>query len=92
MEAALRYVLTGTRGGPNRIRILRAIDDRPRNANQLAESLELDYTTVRHHLDVLRDHDVVERTGDRYGTVYYPAEGTRKHWDLVEELAERSPV
>ncbi len=88
MEVLLRYVLTGTRGGPNRIRILRAIDDRPRNANQLAERLDLDYTTVRHHLDVLREHDVVERTGDRYGTVYYPTADARRCWDLVEEIAE----
>ena len=42
MEAALWYVLTGTRGGENRIRLLRALDERPRNANQLAEDLGLD--------------------------------------------------
>jgi hypothetical protein len=41
MEGVLWYVLTGTRGGTNRVRILRAIDERPRNANQLAEDLEL---------------------------------------------------
>jgi DNA-binding transcriptional ArsR family regulator len=92
MEAALSYVLAGTRGGPNRVRILTAIDDRPRNANQLADRLDLDYTTVRHHLDVLRDHGVVERTGDGYGTVYYPTDGTRRHWDLVEEIAERLAI
>ena len=92
MEAVLWYVLTGTRGGPNRVRILRAIDQRPRNANQLAEHLDLDYTTIRHHLDLLRDHDVVKRTGDGYGTVYYPAEGAQQHWDLVEEIAEGLPL
>ncbi len=53
MEAALWYVLSGTRGGANRARILRALDERPRNANQLAEDLDLDYKTVRHHLEVL---------------------------------------
>jgi len=34
MEAVLWYVLTGTRGGPNRVRLLRAIDERPRNASR----------------------------------------------------------
>ena len=91
MEAVLWYVLTGTRGGPNRVRILRAIDERPRNANQLAEHLELDYTTIRHHLDVLRKHDVVDRTGDDYGTVYYPTDTTQQNWDVVEEIAEELP-
>ncbi|MFB6068417.1 MAG: ArsR/SmtB family transcription factor [Halobacterium sp.] len=88
MEAALWYVLTGTRGGPNRVRILRAVDERPRNANQLAEDLELDYKTVRHHLDVLVEHDVVEASGDDYGAVYLPTDRVRRHWDTVEEITE----
>lgn len=79
MEAVLWYVLTGTRGGPNRVRLLRALDERPRNANQLAEDLDLDYTTVRHHLDVLVEHDVVEKSGDDYGAIYLPTDRVRHH-------------
>jgi len=86
MEAVLWYVLTGTRGGRNRVRILRAIDDRPRNANQLATELDLDYKTVRHHLDVLTENDVVKSSGDDYGAVYVPTDRVRRHWDVVEEI------
>ena len=68
MEGVLWYVLTGTRGGENRTRILDALDDKPRNPNQLAEDLDLDYTTVQHHLEVLEEHDIVER----------PARGTER--------------
>jgi len=88
MEAALWYVLTGTRGGPNRVRLLRALDDRPRNANQLAEALDLDYKTVRHHLDVLVENDIVESSGDDYGAVYLPTDAARDHWDTIEEIIE----
>ena len=92
MEAVLWYVLTGTRGGANRVRILQALDDRPRNANQLADDLDLDYKTVRHHLDVLVDNGVVESSGDEYGAVYVPTEAVRDHWELVEEItAEVEP-
>jgi DNA-binding transcriptional ArsR family regulator len=87
MEAVLWYVLTGTRGGKNRVRILRSIDERPRNANQLAEDLDLDYKTVRHHLDVLMDNDIVAKSGDDYGAVYLPTDRARHHWDTVEEIA-----
>jgi len=89
MEAVLWYVLTATRGGQNRARILRALDERPRNANQLAEDLDLDYKTVRHHLDVLADNGVVEDTGDDYGAVYSPTDAVRDHWDTVETILER---
>lgn len=88
MEGVLWYVLTGTRGGENRVRILRALEERPRNANRLAEDMDLDYTTVRHHLDVLMDNDIVDRSGDDYGAVYLPSERARRHWDVVEDVIE----
>ncbi|SFS07661.1 transcriptional regulator, ArsR family [Halomicrobium zhouii] len=88
MEAVLWYVLTGTRGGTNRIRLLRALDSRPRNANQLADALDLDYKTIRHHLDVLEDNDIVTDSGDDYGAVYLPTDQTRHHWETVEEIME----
>ena len=88
MEAVLWYVLTGTRGGENRIRILRAVENRPRNANRLAEELELDYKTVRHHLDVLTDNDMITKSGDDYGAVYLPSDRIQHHWDVVEEILE----
>lgn len=86
MEAVLWYTLAGTRGGPNRIRILRALDDRPRNPNQLADHLDLNYDTIRHHLDVLADNDVVQTSGDDYGAVYLPSETARDNWDTVETI------
>ena len=89
MEAVLWYVLTGTRGGPNRVRLLRAIDERPRNANKLAEELDVDYTTVRHHLDVLLENDIVEKSGDDYGAIYLPTDRVRHHWEVVETIMEQ---
>ena len=90
MDADLWYVLTGTRGGENRLRILRALDEHPRNANQLAEALDLDYKTVRHHLDVLLDHGIVEDSGDDYGTVYLVTDRTYGHWETVERIIDES--
>jgi len=86
MEGVLWYVLASTRGGPTRARILAALDERPRNPNQLAEALELDYTTVRYHLDELADNGVVEASGDEYAAVYLPTDRVRAHWDVVEEI------
>ncbi|WP_440991430.1 winged helix-turn-helix domain-containing protein [Haloarchaeobius baliensis] len=86
MEGVLWYVLASSRGGPSRVRIVRAIDERPRNANQLATELDLDYTTVRHHLDVLVENNVVDRSGDEYAAVYTFTDASRANWDTVEEI------
>ena len=88
MEGSLWYVLTGTRGGKNRVRILQAVDEKPRNANQLAEDLGLNYKTVRHHLDVLREKNLVRRSGDDYGAIYLPTDRLRQCWDTCEEIID----
>ena len=89
MEGSLWYVLTGTRGGKNRVRILQAVDEKPRNANQLAEDLGLNYKTVRHHLDVMVENCILRKSGDDYGAVYLPTERVEHHWDTVKEIFER---
>jgi len=84
----LWYVFASTRGGENRARLLRAIDEQPRNANRLAEELDLDYTTIRHHLEVLEENNIVTASGDEYGAVYLPTEQCRANWDTVEEVLD----
>lgn len=86
MEGVLWYLLASSRGGASRVRILRALDERPRNPNELATMLDLDYSTVRHHLDVLSKNNVVERTGDQYAAPYLVTDRVRAHWDVVERI------
>ena len=88
MEGVLWYVLASSRGGPTRVRILRALESRPRNANQLATELDLDYTTIRHHLDVLRENNVVRRTDEDYAAVYLFTDQVRSNWAVVEEILD----
>lgn len=85
MDGVLWQLLASSRGGASRTRIVRLLDERPRNANELAEALDLDYTTVRHHLDVLVENKVLEAT-EGYGAVYLFTEQAKDHWDVVEEI------
>jgi DNA-binding transcriptional ArsR family regulator len=65
------YLLEGTRGGPNRRRLLESLDRSPANAHQLAALLRLDYRTVRHHLRILeRNGAVLRPVGNAYATPY----------------------
>lgn len=86
MDDVLWYVLASSRGGTTRVRLLQALDERPRNANELAEELELDYTTVRHHLDVLMENNIVRRPTDEYAAVYLFTDQATAHWDTIEEI------
>ncbi len=90
LDKRLWYLLAGTRGGVNRARILRILRDRPLNANDLAGRLGLDYKTVRHHLDVLRENDCVMALGnDGYGVLYTLSPRLQSHFGDFEEIWRR---
>ena len=83
----LWYVLAGTRGGYNRIRIIDTLKDRPYNVNQLSEMLEMDYRTMRHHLKVLTDNNILARpSGDSYGSMYFLSGIMEKYMGTFEEI------
>jgi DNA-binding transcriptional ArsR family regulator len=91
------YLLCGTRGGPNRLRILEYLERSPANAHQLSSSLELDYRTVRHHLRLLERNGAVARpVGDAYATPYeispYLAEHFLELREVITARGRNSPT
>ena len=81
MRAAKRllwWILVGSTGGFNRTRILIELTKTPRNANEIATLLNLDYKTTRHHLDILEKNHLITTIGNKYGIMYFPS-------DLLEE-------
>ncbi len=87
MERLIWFLLAGTRGGPNRARILATLRERPRNANQLAEALRLNYRTVLHHLEVLREHGLVTSpASDVYGAVYFLSAQMERNVELLDRI------
>jgi DNA-binding transcriptional ArsR family regulator len=86
------YLLVGTRGGPNRWRLLEELQRSPANAHQLASSLRLDYRTVRHHLRLLEQNGVVARTvPGAYAPPYELSPYLTEHFELVRETV-RTPT
>ena len=86
----LWYLLGGTRGGPNRVEILKALRDRPLNANQLASAVRLDYKTIEHHVHVLEENGLVT-TSEKgaYGAVLFLTPRMEEAWPLLEEIWAR---
>lgn len=89
MRAAKRllwWILVGSAGGFNRTRILQEIINTPRNANELATLLNLDYKTTRHHLDMLEKNRLITSMGNKYGTLYFPSELLEENMHFFKEI------
>jgi len=82
----LWWLLAGTKGGRTRATIIAALKEMPRNANQLAGDLQLDYKTIRHHLEVLMKNGMVSPTGDGYGTTYFLSSELNENYQLFEQI------
>ncbi len=90
LDRRLWYLIAGTRGGINRARILWSLRTRPHNANDLAGYLSLDYKTVRHHLDVLRENGCVMALGNEgYGMLYALSPHLQTHFEEFLEIWRR---
>lgn len=85
----LVYLLARTRGGLNRCRILKLLQQEgPLNANQIAGALGLHYTTVEHHIDRLLRDDVLvgNPRGDSYGARFFLTHQMEKNAEFLEEI------
>jgi len=89
-ERLLWWLFAGSVGGSTRARVVYAIKEEPRNAQQLSEGLGLDYTTVKHHLKVLGQNHIVLTEGNSYGKLYFLSDAMESHWGKLEEILERS--
>ncbi len=82
----LFWLIAGSRGGVNRGKIITLLRENPMNANQLASVLDVDYRTIRHHLDILEKNEVVAPAGDRYGLIYFLSQQMENNYGAFEEI------
>jgi DNA-binding transcriptional ArsR family regulator len=90
MKKILWWLIAGTKGGVNRARIIHLLNERPYNAHQLSEKLDLDYKTVRHHIKVLEDNDVITTSGEKYGTMYFLSSAMEENYELFQSIWQES--
>ncbi len=84
----LWWILVGSAGGFNRARILHELIQTPRNTNELANILNLDYKTTRHHLDFLEKNRLITPVGNRYGLLYFPSDLLEGNIHIFKEIWE----
>lgn len=85
----LWYVLAGSRGGPNRGKIINLLRKEPKNVNQLADVLNVHYRVAEHHIRVLEKNHLVTPSGDRYGRLYFLSQEMEAHLHLFDEIRNK---
>jgi len=89
LKYLLGWLIAGTRGGMTRARIIKALQETPQNANQLAILLGMDYKTIRHHLGVLEKNKIITSVGDKYGATYFLSQVMEDNYGLFEEILNK---
>jgi len=90
LRRLLWYLLGGTRGGPNRAEIIRTLQNRPSNANQLAETLRVDYKTIQHHIRILEENGLVSLTNKgSYGAILFLTTKMEEALPILDEIWSR---
>jgi DNA-binding transcriptional ArsR family regulator len=89
LRRLLWFLLGGKRGGENRARIIQCVRVRPRNLNQLANELGLQYKAVQHHVKILQSSLLVVPSGEGYGTLYMLHPWFKHHIEIFDEVCAK---
>jgi PAS domain S-box-containing protein len=83
-------LVLGRRGGSTRVKILRLLFERPYNTNQMAHLLNLNYGTIKYHVNKLLENGMIEGSGiEGYGQVYNISSDMRESRDIFEKVVKR---
>ena len=88
LKYLLGWLIAGSRGGPTRANIIEILNKTPQNANQLAALLNLDYKTIRHHIDVLEKNKMITSFGE-YGATYFLSPTLEANYSSFEAIRKR---
>lgn len=83
----LWFVFAGSKGGPNRLRLVKVIKEKPLNANQLARELGLDYKAILHHVGVLQKNNIIARIGEKYNVTFFISNFLEANMESFEQIA-----
>jgi len=88
IDHEILWILVGSKGGQTRARILKILSEKPMNAHQLAETLELNYHTITYNVNVLIKNRLIEVEGPHYGQTYTPSKIFTSNINAFKKLIE----
>ena len=74
-----------------RARVIEILKETPQNANQLASLLDVDYKTIRHHVDLLEKNHMITSAGGSggYGVTYFLSQALEDNYAVYEDIRKR---
>jgi predicted transcriptional regulator len=83
----LWFVFAGSRGGLNRLRLIKTIKEKPLNANQLAKELGLDYKAILHHVGILEKNNIITKMGEKYNVTFFISNFLEANMESFEQIS-----
>ena len=83
------YVFASSRGGPNRIKIMSLLKNRPFNAHQLSREIGLEYKGIQHHIRALEKNNLITKIGEGYGICYFPSPLFESNQEIFDEIVTK---
>lgn len=91
-DVELVNILVGRDGGKTTIRIIDELLLRPFNKNKLANVLNLDYKTIKYHINILHEHKYVNNMKVGNTKIYYPSDKLFKslrEYNIIKEFLKK---
>lgn len=89
LKQELSFLMLGQQGGENRIKILELLKERSYNLNQLATKLDLNYRTIKYHIDIMLEYGMIESSGEGYGQVYFISPELEENYEILEDMKKK---
>lgn len=76
----------GRKGGTTSMLIMECISIAPCNINEISKKIGLHYNTVKYHVDLLCENELLENDGKKYGRLYYFSQKLLENLDAYKQV------
>ncbi len=79
-------LIIGRKGGRTTIRIIDKLLIQPYNINQLSKELNLNYNTIKYHVELIVKSEFLVGGEAKYGCLYFPTEKLKNNLKEYEQI------
>jgi len=84
-----KQIFTGMSGRYTRLKIIKSLIDEPVNVNQLSQKLHYDYKTIRRNVTILEKYQLIEKTGEGYGEIFFVSDLLLKNLSALDAVLKK---